>query len=236
MGKLAAVFQRELTSLFVSPVAYVMGGCFLFLYGYFFYDTLASRTANLSPIMDNMTFAVFMLNPLISMKLLSEEKRSGTLELLLTSSLSFLTVILGKFAAAVALYGIILLLTLSGPIYLSFIAEVHWLSLGIQYLGLFLLGSAILGIGLAFSAATENQIVAGTLGVAASMGLFLLGWVAQSTTGLSHQILEEMTILTHYASFSRGVFDLRDAIYYILWIVLTLSIAHQWMESNLGRK
>ena len=172
----------------------------------------------------------------MSMRLLSEEKKNGTLELLLTSPLPTWYIVMGKFLAVVLLFALMLLLTLTGPLYLEKVASVYWPQLALQYLGLFLMGTSVLGIGLVYSAMTENQIVAGVLGVATSLGLFLLSWVSDSTSGVLRNVIDELTILSHFTSFNKGVFDLKDFVYYCLWILFTFLLAHKFTEDARWQK
>ena len=232
MNQTLAICERELYSLFVSPIAYIVSACFLLIYGIFFFSsTIANHSADIATAMNNMTIIIFMLNPLISMKLLSEEKKNGTLELLLTSPIHTLHIVIGKLLASIVLFILILLLTLTGPIYLEVVSDVYWPIVFIQYLGLFLMGASVLGIGLVFSAITENQIISGMLSVSTSLGLFLISWIANSTSGVVRKIIDELTILAHYGAFNRGVFDLKDTIYYCLWIVLAILLAYKFTEN-----
>ncbi len=129
-----------------------------------------------------------------------------------------------------------LLFTLTGPIYLDLVAEVYWQVILVQYLGLFLMGSTVLGIGLVYSALTENQVISGILSVVTTLGLFLLSWVADATSGITRKVIEETTILSHYSSFNQGIIDLKDIVYYCLLIVLTLLLAQKFVEDSRWNK
>ena len=235
--KILAICQRELYSLFVSPIAFVVCSCFLFIYGYFFFSsTLGNNSTDTSVVTGNMTIVIFMLAPLISMKLISDEKKNKTLELLLTSPLSTASLVIGKFLAAMILFALILLLTLTGPLYLELVAEVHWPVIAVQYLGLFLMGSTVLGIGLVYSAVTENQIISGMLSVVTAMGLFLLSWITDTTSGIVRQVITELTILSHYSSFNQGIVNLKDIVYYLLLTVFMLLLAGKLIEDSRWKK
>ena len=226
-----AITRRELYSSFASPIAYILIASFLVIYGAFFFTVVfGENTSNLSQIYANLTIIVFMLCPLMSMRLFSEEKKNGTLELLLTSPIRTIEIVLGKYLSVTFIFFMILVMTFVGPLYLSFIVDIYWPPLFIQALGLFLVSMTILGIGMVYSSLTENQIISGTLSAATSMVLFLLSWVSSSFSGVIRIILEELTILAHYSSFNRGVFDLKDFIYYFLWIIMLIFLTYRFIE------
>ena len=98
------------------------------------------------------------------------------------------------------------------------------------------MGSTVLGIGLVYSALTENQVISGILSVVTTLGLFLLSWVADATSGITRKVIEETTILSHYSSFNQGIIDLKDIVYYCLLIVLTLLLAQKFVEDSRWNK
>ncbi len=189
MGNVLAIAHKELRAYFASPIAYVIIGGFAFLYGYFFVAILSffvrqsmqmmqmggPPTANINemmirPLMQNVTVLVLFVMPMITMRTYSEEKRSGTIELLLTSPLTDVQIVLGKFLGAMALYGVMLAVTLIHVAILFVYGNPEWKPIATAYLGLLLLGGSFISLGLFISSLTKNQIVAAMI----TFAVFLL--------------------------------------------------------------
>src|SRR6478736_441523 len=190
MSNVLAIAQKELRAYFNSPIAYIVLGFFAVLFGWFYIGILdwfvrqgmqmgqcgmqGPQNMNVNqqmirPLLLNMTVVFLFLLPLVTMRTYAEEKRSGTIELLLTSPLTDLQIVLGKFLGAMALYGAMLLVTLVHFGLLFAFGNPDWKPLAVAYLGLLLFGGCFISIGLFISSLTKNQIVAG----AATFGLFL---------------------------------------------------------------
>ncbi|MBL8994951.1 MAG: hypothetical protein JNM63_16505, partial [Spirochaetia bacterium] len=122
--------------------------------------------------------------------------------------------------------------TLPGALFLTFKGGFEWPVYLLEAAGFFLLGGTVLGIGLVSSALSENQMVAAVIAFAVTIGLYFLSWIAQGFSGAPRAVLDELTILSHYQSFLRGVFDLKDFLYYALWIVLSVLLAQKVLESR----
>jgi gliding motility-associated transport system permease protein len=244
-----AIARREVQSYFASPVAYVVLALFIFLYGYFFSDYLFAfldrsmgrggmggpEVLNLNQDLIRWLFQVtsvvllFVL-PMLTMRTFSEEVRSGTIELLLTSPITDFQIVAGKFLGAVVLYVSMLALTFLHMGILFFFGDPEWKPLVVGYVGMLLLGSAFISLGLLFSSVTRNQIVAGFL----SFGCFLFLWLieyAQSWAGRASGFLTYLSMTKHLEEFSKGVVDSRDVVYYLSFIALGLFLAKQSVES-----
>lgn len=227
------IWKREVSSFFSSWLAYALLFGFALMSGYFFVaGPLAAQKSDLGDYFGNLAIAVIFLAPLMSMRLLAEEKKSGTLELLLTSPLTTLDIVLGKYLGALFLVGLFIVGTLPGVLFLAFQGGFEWPVYLLQAAGFFLLGGAVLGIGLVSSALSENQMVAAVIAFAVTLGLYFLSWIAPGFSGAPRAILDELTIMSHYQSFLRGVFDLKDFLYYFLWIVLCVFLAQKVLESR----
>src|SRR5881396_3521391 len=182
MGNIIAIAQKELKSYFSSPIAYIVIGLWALLYGYFFVAILSffvrqSMQMNqfgmqgpqamnvnqqlIRPLLQNVTILVLFLMPMVTMRTYAEEKRSGTIELLLTSPVTDFQIIMGKFLGAVALYVIMLAVTLVHLALLFIYGNPEWKPIFTAYIGLLLLGSCFISLGLLISSLTKNQIVAG---------------------------------------------------------------------------
>jgi len=230
MEKILIISKRELQSYFDSLTAYIlivvflgMSGFFTWLYGS---DIFYIGQATLQPFFSVAYWTLFFFIPAITMRSIAEEKSSGTIELLLTKSISDWQIVIGKFLGALYLVLITLALTLPYYITISMLGPVDHGAVWCGYLGMILLSSALIGIGIFASSLTNNQIVAFLLSL--FIGVFFLiifNVLAGNSTGFVGQLLSYLSISTHYDSMARGVIDLKDIIYFgsILFISLMLA-------------
>jgi ABC-2 type transport system permease protein len=250
--KIWPIFKKELRLYFTSPVAYAVLFFFLLIAGYFFfsifqYFSFASMQATMNPQMagqvnvtdgvmrplfTNISVILLFLMPMLTMRLFAEERRSGTIELLLTYPVRDGAVLLGKYFAALALYALMLAVTLVYPGIVLYFARLEPGALLTGYLGLVLLGAAFLAVGLLASSLTENQIIAvvGAFGVL--LILWVLGWAADAASGGWGRALRHIGILDHLDSFSKGVLDTKDIIYFLNVSVLALFLTLRAVESR----
>jgi ABC-2 type transport system permease protein len=231
-------------------VAYAVMTIFALISGFFFYmATLAfvqqgiqsammgqSIPMNVNeyvigPVLSNLSVIFLLLVPLITMRLLAEEKRSGTIELLVTSPLRDIEIILGKWLAAMILFAVLIGLSLVNMLTLYAYGTPDWRPMAVAYLGLLLQGGCILSIGLFVSSLTKNQIVAGAASFGICLLLYVLDWVSQFEVSPLFQVIAYLGFVSHYQSFARGVLDSKDVIYYISMIVLGLFLTVRSMES-----
>jgi ABC-2 type transport system permease protein len=250
--KIWPIFKKEMRLYFSSPVAWVVMTIFLFIAGYFFYSifafyTLASmqsamnpqmgRELNvtdsvLRPLFSNMSVILLLLMPLITMRLFAEERRSGTIELLLTYPVRDGAVLVAKYLAALALYALMLGLTLLYPGIVVYFARVEWGPLLTGYLGLFLMGATFLGVGIFASSLTENQIVASITTFGVLLFLWVIGWSAEYVGGSWGRVLSHLSLLDHFDTFARGVLDTKDVIYYVNATILALFLTLRSLEAR----
>jgi ABC-2 type transport system permease protein len=169
--------------------------------------------------------------PLISMRLFAEEKRTGTIELLATSPIRDLEIIVGKWLAALLLYCCLLLFTALNFAFLFQYGNPDWKPLAVNYLGLLLQAGAMLAIGTFISTLTKNQIVAAAATFGVCLLLWVLGWVSSYESAGWAQVLSYLSVTTHFESFARGVLDSKDAVYYLTAIFLGLFFTARSMES-----
>jgi ABC-2 type transport system permease protein len=249
------VFKKELRIYFVSPMAYVVLFVFLLISGYFFYSIVAffnlislqsamnpafARGVNVTegvirPLFSNLSVILLFLAPMITMRLFAEEKKSGTIELLLTYPVRDGAVLAGKYAAAMALYAVMLGLTFLYPAILAFMTRLEWGPLLTGYLGLLMIGGTFLAVGVLVSSLTENQIVAGfgTFGIL--LVFWVLGWSADLAGPGWGKVLSHISLLEHYESFSKGVIDTKDVIYYLNFTIFCLFLTLRSLESKRWR-
>lgn len=227
------IARRELGAFFVSPIAYMVAAAFLAVSGYLFSVILVtSRQATMSSVFDNVTVILLFMAPLLTMRLLADEQSRGTLELLLTAPVRDWEVVLGKFLAALALFGAMLLCTLVYPLILRFVGgnpDPGPIASG--YLGLVLLAAAMLAIGTLTSSLTENQIVAAVLAFAILLLLWLIDAAGNVATGAA-AVLSFLSLPGHYGDFARGAINLQDVIYYLSVTAGALFMATRALETR----
>src|SRR5262245_16962971 len=198
MRNIIAIAQKELKSYFAGPIASIAIGLWALLYGYFFVAILqffmrqsmqmnqfgmqGPQAVNVNqmlirPLLQNVTIMMLFVLPMVTMRTYSEEKRSGTIELLLTSPLSDLQIIMGKFLAAMGLYLVMLLVTLPHIALLFIYGNPEWKPIATAYLGLLLLGGCFISLGLFISSLTKNQVVAGMATFAVFLMLWIITWI-----------------------------------------------------------
>jgi len=228
MKKTWIITKRELRSFFDSLMAYIMIVLFLGFSGFFTWifgtDIFLINQASLQPFFGIAFWTLFFFIPAITMGLFAEERKSGTLELLVTKPVSDWQIITGKFFAAFLLICITLALTLPYYFTVAGIGKVDHGSVWMGYLGLLFLSACYISIGLFASSITSNQIVAFL--VALFIGIFfqlIFGMAASGTTGWLAGILNYLSLSTHFESMSRGVIDSKDILYFLSIIVLGLA-------------
>ncbi len=244
------ICRKELGSYFVSPVAYILLTMFGLIFGFFFWNSLGyfviagmemqmrgqSFPMNLNeqvirPLLANVSVIGLFFVPMISMRLFAEEKRTGTIELLATSPVRDLEIIIGKWLAAMLLYSCLLLFTALNFVFLFKYGNPDWKPLAVGYLGLLLQAGALLAIGTFISSLTKNQIIAGAATFGACLLLWVLEWVSGYETATWARALAYMSVFTHFESFGRGVLEIKDAVFYLTVIFLGLFFTARSMES-----
>ena len=262
MKGILAIFRREMGSYFVSPIAYIVIGLFLLVTGYLFSGTLADviqgvmqmqmRAAQSgSPPQDidvpsyvvrgfvgTLAFMTLLLTPMMTMGVYAEERRRGTMEMLMTSPITELQIVLGKYLASLCFYVVMLAPTLVYHFVMGMFSDppLQWKIIWASYLGVFLLGAMLLALGSFISSLTENQIVA----VIATFVLFILLWVmnagANSASESYGDVLKYFSILQHYQDFAQGVIDTTNVIFYLSGIVLGLFLTLRSLDSMRWRR
>ena len=248
------ISAKELRSYFSSPVAWVLMGLFAALFGYFFMAYLDSfvkqsmggqfgqgpQSVNVNlmlirPLLSNATVLILFLLPMVTMRTYAEEKRSGTIELLLTSPLRDIEIILGKFLGAMGMYLGLLAVT---AVYMSILfiwGNPAWTPLLSGYLGLLLLGGSFIAMGLFISSLTSNQMVAGTASFVVFLLLWIISWAADSVGPTAGSILRYLSITEHFDDFGKGVIDSKHVIFYLSFIAFGLFLATKSVDSDRWR-
>lgn len=250
MRNIYTIYKKELKSYFASPIAYLLMAVFALIFGYFFYIATAIFVTRsfesqmmgrgmpmdvnewvIRPLLMNMSVIGLFLIPMITMRLFAEEKRSGTIELLMTSPVRDLEVILGKWLAAVTLYASILGISALNMAFLFLYGQPDWKPILVGYLGLLLQGGCLLAIGTFISTTTRNQIIAGGATFAACLLLWILDWVSAYETAAWAKVLSYLSVVTHFEPFSKGVLDTKDVIFYLSVIFFGLFLTARSLES-----
>jgi ABC-2 type transport system permease protein len=243
MGKIIAIAKKETWLYLTTWTSYVLFGFFILISAFFFQrlvieyqlqtleyaqsqQSWAMERMNLTdwvmgPVFMNMSVFFLIMLPMLTMRLLAEERRQKTLELLMTVPVRPVQIVLGKYLSAVVIMAIMLGLTLVFPILLAIFggaegtSAVDWRTIGSSYLGLFLLGAAIVAIGLFASSVTESQIVAVITGFAVLLMFWVIGLAARGQESFWGGFLEYLALTTHLENFVRGVVKLSDIVYYV---------------------
>jgi ABC-2 type transport system permease protein len=250
MNNVLAIANKELRAYFSSPIAYVVIGIFALMFGFFFYSLLlyfdrqslqaAGQSVNvneqfLRPVFLNATVIFLFVLPLITMRTYSEEKRSGTIELLLTAPLTDLQIILGKFLGAMGLYATMLAVTLVHVSLLFVFGNPEWRPVATTYLGLLLMGGCFVSIGLLISSLTKNQIVASAITFGVFLMLWVINWIASFMGPTAQQVLNYLSITDHLDDFTKGIIDTKHLVYYVSFITFGLFLTARSVDTERWR-
>ena len=237
MKAVRPLLYRELLSQFCSPIAYVALSVFLLLSGYFFAVILnATQEASLRYSFGNFSVTLLFLAPALTMRLLSEEKKSGMLEVLMTAPLTEWDVVSAKFFAGWALYLFILAPTALYWALLKMVGgQPDMGPMLTGYAGLVLMGAVFVAIGLFASSLTSNQIIAAVLSFVILLGFWVLGFATEDTTSSMGKVLAYLSLFEHYDTFRRGILDTKDFIYYLSTTILFLFFTVRVLESRRWR-
>jgi ABC-2 type transport system permease protein len=254
VSNILAIANKELRSYFASPIAYAVIGFFAFAFGFMFYAFLSGflRDADrmsmgmggavninqtmLRPLVMQISVIVLFMLPMVTMRTYSEEKRSGTIELLLTAPLTDLQIILGKFLGALGLYAAMLLVTLPSVLILFAYGNPDWQPVATSYLGLFLLGASFIAFGLFISSTTQNQIVAGVLTFVLLLMLLLVGWLRDFVSWPpALTAISAVSVFEHFDDFTKGVLDTKHVAYYLCVITFGLFLTARSVDGERWR-
>jgi len=256
MRNIVAIAEKELKSYFAGPIAYIAIGLWALLYGYFFVAILQFFVRNsmqmsqmgmqgpqsmnvnqqlIRPLLQNVTIMILFVMPMVTMRTYSEEKRSGTIELLLTSPVTDFQIIMGKFLGAMALYAVMLLVTTIHIAILFIYGRPELRPIVTAYIGLFLLGGCFISMGLLISSLTKNQIVAGMVTFAVFLLLWIINWIGTFSGPTIDQLTQYLSIIEHLDDFSKGVVDTKHIIYYLSFITFGLFLTAKSVDSERWR-
>jgi ABC-2 type transport system permease protein len=253
MRNIIAIADKELRSYFASPIAYIIIGLFALVFGYFFdiYVAYFLRSSmqmqfggggnmNVNQVvignaLQNAAVIILFMMPMITMRTYSEEKRSGTIELLLTSPVTDFQIIVGKFLGALGVYIATLAVTVLYVALLFWYGNPEWRPIVAGYLGLILMGASFVAWGLFWSSVTKNQIVAAFLTFAFFLMLWVINWIGDSSGPTTQAVTSYLSITEHLDDFTKGIIDTKHVIYYLSFITFGLFLTAKAVDSERWR-
>ena len=252
MRNVLTIAGKECRSYFTSPVGWVVMGLFALLFGYFFIahldffvrqsmqSAMGGAPVNVNQgmirgVLGNASVLILFLLPMITMRTYAEEKRSGTIELLLTSPVTDMEIVAGKFLGAMGFYGALLAVTLLDIGLVFIFGNPEWKPVLAGYLGLFLMGGCFIAIGLVVSSTTKNQVVAGAATFVVALLLWIISWLGSSFGPNTAAVLSYLSITEHFDDFSKGVIDTKHVIYYASVIAFGLFLTVKSVDTERWR-
>ena len=259
MFAIIAIWKKEMRIFFTTPLAYVVMAAFSTVSGFIFLRKLhffhlnIQRYADLDPILltqlnfseavlvrllSDLAVVLNFIVPFITMRLIAEERRTHTFELLMVCPIRPLHIACGKYLAAISVLSIMLSVVVLYPLLVSTFAvtgQVEWTTFWVGLLGVYLLAFAYAGIGLFVSALTQSQIIAAFTTWCCLILLWLVGWAANDTSGITRQVMIAMSSVEHIRNFTRGMIDIHDVVYYLSLAVFGLFMTQRALESNSWR-
>jgi ABC-2 type transport system permease protein len=255
MNNILAIAHKELKGYFASPIAYVLLGFFVLVYGWFFASGLsffeqqsqrfaAAGMGNppvninqqlIPPIFSNVSVILLFTLPLITMRTYAEEKRSGTMELLLTSPVTDTQIVAGKFLGTMGVIAAMLAITVPHVLLLFWFADPEWKPLVTTYIGFLLMAGCFVAVGLFISSLTRNQIIAGMATFAVFLMLWVIDWMSSFVGPNSQKVFEYLSLPRHFEDFARGVIDTRHIVYYLSFIGFGLFLTIKSVDTERWR-
>jgi len=254
MSNIVALANKEVRAYFASPIAYVVLTAFALVYGFFFINGLSyfqsmSMQAGMGGgggpmnvnqqmirfVLQNIAVVLLFMVPAMTMRAYAEEKKSGTIELLITSPLSDFQILAGKFLGVLALYAVLLAISFVHVALLFLYGKPEWAPILTAYLGLLLLGGAMMSVGLFASSLTKNQISAAIVAFSILLMFWIIDWPASFTPPPFGDLLSYLSLTSHLDDFTKGVIDTKHVIYYLSFITFWLFLTDKAVDSERWR-
>ncbi len=227
-----SIFKKEFKSYFNSPIAYVMIGLFVFISSMLFYINLASSSAEYNFNLNYMALILILIIPILTMKTLADERKSGTEVLLITSPASLTSIVVGKYLAAFAVFLVMTGITFIYPIILSVLGEPSASEIVGGYVGFILLGAAFIAFGVFASSLTESQIISAIVSVVGLLVMWLLQGIAPSLGGIWSKILNWFSLYSRTEDFFSGILSLGPIVYYLSFSAVFVFLAIRVIEKR----
>jgi len=229
---MSAIFWKEVKSYFYSPMAYILIGLFILLTSVFFYPNLVYSMGDFTGNLSNMGFILLFIVPILTMRILAEDRKNGTEVLLITSPASITSMVVGKFLAACSVFLLMIVLTFIYPIVLLAFGGTFTVQLVGGYVGFILLGATFISVGVFASSLTENQIVAVVISFVSLLIMWLAGSLSTMFGGILSKVLGWFSLMTRFEDFSRGILGLSSIIYYLSFIAVFLFLTIRVIEKR----
>ncbi|MEB3285437.1 MAG: ABC transporter permease subunit [Candidatus Sericytochromatia bacterium] len=232
MSKIFAIAGREMRSYFGSPLAFVVAAMFILVVGYLFSLILFhTKQANFQPLFSNMSVMLLLVIPALTMRLIADERKTGTIELLMTSPIHDRDLVIGKYLAALIYLGFLVALTMAFPLLVALSSKLEWWVILSGYLGVYLLGASFMAIGVLASSLTANMIIAAMITFALSLVIWLLPSAGQIFGGAAADVMTYLSVINHQENMGRGVLDSSDLVFYLSFITACLFMAVRSVET-----
>jgi len=230
---MGAVFKREMRAYFTMPIGYIVIAVMLLLTGMYFSYMCQSSYANITFVFSSISSIALLIAPIITMRLFSEDRKQKVDQALFTAPVKLISIILGKFLAAISLFMLPLTITLVYQIILSFVADVNWLLYLSDLLGIALMCGAILSIGIFISALTESQMIAGIFGIGVSFFIMQIDYFSSAVNAeWFTKFCTSISFIARFNAFASGKFDFSNVIYFLSVVTLFLYFTHLVLDKK----
>ncbi len=230
---MSAIFKREIKSYFTSPLGYVVFTLFALFQGYFFHQSFSYGFGNMQIIFSSMLIIIMFVCPILTMRLMSEDKRLKVDQALLTAPVSLWGIVLGKFLAAFSVFALCFSLTLVNQLIFAMYTTPNWIIYISNLVGNLLLGAALIAIGLFISSLTESQLVSAVVSFGVVLGVMLLDTFAEAINNkLIAGIIAKLSFSTRYESFSTGILDFSNLLFFLSITAIFLFLANRMLEKK----
>ena len=230
---MGAVFKREMRAYFTMPIGYIVIAVMLLLTGMYFSYMCQSSYANITFVFSSISSIALLISPIITMRLFSEDRKQKVDQALFTAPVKLISIVLGKFFAAISLFMLPLTITLVYQIILSFVADVNWLLYLSDLLGMALMGGAILSIGIFISALTESQMIAGIFGIGVSFFIMQIDYFSSAVNAeWFTKFCTSISFIARFNAFASGKFDFSNVIFFLSVVTLFLYFTHLVLDKK----
>ncbi|MCX7841839.1 MAG: ABC transporter permease [Clostridia bacterium] len=228
-----AILKREIKSYFNSPIAYVLLGLFTFICALFFYFVnIQSQSADFNPVFSTISFILIFIVPIMTMRILAEDRKNGTEVLLVSSPVSVWEIVLGKYLAMLVVFLIMTCIVAIFPIIIFMFGKPPIAPLLGSFIGFMLLGASLISIGVFASSLTENQVIAVFLSFVMMLVIWLVESIGNALGGWAANVLNWFSLTSRYNNFTSGLLDIPSAVYFLSFISVFLFLTMRVIEKR----
>jgi len=225
-----AIFKREFKGYFYSPMAYVLIGLYMLMSSFFFLGNLYDGNADFNGNLSTMGFLLLFIIPILTMRILAEDRKSGTEVLLITSPANITSIVVGKYLAALCVFLVMTAITFVYPIIIAIFGDPAYAQLIGGYVGYILLGASFIAVGVLASSLTESQVIAAVIGFVSMLTMWIMDYLASFVGGILAIVLNWLSLFSRYYDFNIGILNLAPVVYYISFISVFLFITIRVIE------